>query len=80
MCSQMSRQPLPIEEINQIHEDCKNLGLLVGRGGLFSQVRNHLSSLTLTPAGTLGDPAAPPKAQASSKERAVMYSGHKAAL
>ncbi|XP_004583825.2 alanine--glyoxylate aminotransferase 2, mitochondrial [Ochotona princeps] len=33
----MSRQPLPIEEVNQIHEDCKNLGLLVGRGGLFSQ-------------------------------------------
>ncbi|XP_062068500.1 alanine--glyoxylate aminotransferase 2, mitochondrial isoform X1 [Lepus europaeus] len=33
----MSRQPLPIEEINQIHEDCKNMGLLVGRGGIFSQ-------------------------------------------
>jgi hypothetical protein len=40
--SQMSRQPLPREEINQIHEDCKDMGLLVGRGGIFSQVRKRL--------------------------------------
>uniref|UniRef100_A0A8C5USF6 Alanine--glyoxylate aminotransferase 2, mitochondrial n=1 Tax=Microcebus murinus TaxID=30608 RepID=A0A8C5USF6_MICMU len=32
-----SRKPLPREEVNQIHEDCKRLGLLVGRGGIFSQ-------------------------------------------
>uniref|UniRef100_A0A8C8YEP5 Alanine--glyoxylate aminotransferase 2, mitochondrial n=1 Tax=Prolemur simus TaxID=1328070 RepID=A0A8C8YEP5_PROSS len=33
----VSRKPLPREELNQIHEDCKRLGLLVGRGGIFSQ-------------------------------------------
>uniref|UniRef100_A0A2K6EU91 Alanine--glyoxylate aminotransferase 2, mitochondrial n=1 Tax=Propithecus coquereli TaxID=379532 RepID=A0A2K6EU91_PROCO len=33
----VSRKPLPREEVNQIHEDCKRLGLLVGRGGIFSQ-------------------------------------------
>ncbi|XP_005078059.1 alanine--glyoxylate aminotransferase 2, mitochondrial isoform X2 [Mesocricetus auratus] len=33
----MSRQPLPKTEVNQIHEDCKDMGLLVGRGGNFSQ-------------------------------------------
>ncbi|XP_004453396.2 alanine--glyoxylate aminotransferase 2, mitochondrial [Dasypus novemcinctus] len=32
-----SRQPLPLEEINQIHEDCKDMGLLIGRGGIFYQ-------------------------------------------
>uniref|UniRef100_A0A2K5N8M8 Alanine--glyoxylate aminotransferase 2, mitochondrial n=1 Tax=Cercocebus atys TaxID=9531 RepID=A0A2K5N8M8_CERAT len=38
----MSRRPLPREEVNQIHEDCKHMGLLVGRGGIFSQVRERL--------------------------------------
>ncbi|KAG3266802.1 alanine--glyoxylate aminotransferase 2, transcript variant X4 [Ictidomys tridecemlineatus] len=33
----MSRQPLPPQEVSQIHEDCKNMGLIVGRGGIFSQ-------------------------------------------
>nr|prf Ala-glyoxylate aminotransferase 2 [Rattus norvegicus] len=33
----ISRQPLPKTEVNQIHEDCKDMGLLVGRGGNFSQ-------------------------------------------
>ncbi|KAM5168651.1 alanine--glyoxylate aminotransferase 2, mitochondrial isoform 1-T1 [Callospermophilus lateralis] len=33
----MSRQPLPLQEVSQIHEDCKNMGLIVGRGGIFSQ-------------------------------------------
>ncbi|XP_054942856.1 alanine--glyoxylate aminotransferase 2, mitochondrial [Physeter macrocephalus] len=33
----MSRQPLPREEVNQIHQDCKRMGLLIGRGGTFSQ-------------------------------------------
>ncbi|XP_045704243.1 alanine--glyoxylate aminotransferase 2, mitochondrial isoform X3 [Phyllostomus hastatus] len=32
-----SRQPLPREEVSQIHEDCKRMGLIIGRGGLFSQ-------------------------------------------
>ncbi|NXT81835.1 AGT2 aminotransferase, partial [Zapornia atra] len=32
-----SRQPLPAEEINQIWEDCKDMGVLIGRGGLYSQ-------------------------------------------
>lgn len=33
----ISRQPLPKTEVYQIHEDCKDMGLLVGRGGNFSQ-------------------------------------------
>ncbi|XP_046527590.1 alanine--glyoxylate aminotransferase 2, mitochondrial isoform X1 [Equus quagga] len=33
----MSRQPLPPEEVSQIHEDCKHMGLLVGKSGVFSQ-------------------------------------------
>ncbi|XP_032941453.1 alanine--glyoxylate aminotransferase 2, mitochondrial isoform X5 [Catharus ustulatus] len=32
-----SRRPLPAEEINQIWEDCKDMGVLIGRGGLYSQ-------------------------------------------
>ncbi|XP_036984948.2 alanine--glyoxylate aminotransferase 2, mitochondrial isoform X1 [Artibeus jamaicensis] len=32
-----SRQPLPREEVSQIQEDCKRMGLIIGRGGLFSQ-------------------------------------------
>ncbi|XP_036614204.1 alanine--glyoxylate aminotransferase 2, mitochondrial isoform X1 [Trichosurus vulpecula] len=34
---QDSRQPLPLKEMNLIHEDCKDMGLILGRGGLFSQ-------------------------------------------
>lgn len=32
-----SRHPLPAEEINQIWEDCKDMGVLIGRGGLYNQ-------------------------------------------
>ncbi|OXB79160.1 UNVERIFIED_CONTAM: hypothetical protein H355_006619 [Colinus virginianus] len=32
-----SRRPLPSEEINQIWEDCKDMGVLIGRGGLYNQ-------------------------------------------
>ncbi|XP_027682299.2 alanine--glyoxylate aminotransferase 2, mitochondrial [Chelonia mydas] len=32
-----SRQPLPAEEMNQIWEDCKDMGVLIGRGGIYSQ-------------------------------------------
>lgn len=42
MYLQVSHQPLPREEVNQIHHDCKCMGLLIGRGGLFSQVRKRL--------------------------------------
>ncbi|XP_020851286.1 alanine--glyoxylate aminotransferase 2, mitochondrial isoform X2 [Phascolarctos cinereus] len=34
---QDSRQPLPRKEMNLIHEDCKDMGVILGRGGLFSQ-------------------------------------------
>ncbi|XP_074138799.1 alanine--glyoxylate aminotransferase 2, mitochondrial [Sminthopsis crassicaudata] len=34
---QDSRQPLSLQEVNLIHEDCKDMGLIVGRGGLFNQ-------------------------------------------
>ncbi|XP_077672871.1 alanine--glyoxylate aminotransferase 2, mitochondrial isoform X2 [Eretmochelys imbricata] len=32
-----SRQPLPAEEMSQIWEDCKDMGVLIGRGGIYSQ-------------------------------------------
>ncbi|XP_066037151.1 alanine--glyoxylate aminotransferase 2, mitochondrial [Chamaea fasciata] len=32
-----SRRPLPAEEVSQIMEDCKDMGVLLGRGGLYSQ-------------------------------------------
>uniref|UniRef100_F6UI14 Alanine--glyoxylate aminotransferase 2, mitochondrial n=1 Tax=Ornithorhynchus anatinus TaxID=9258 RepID=F6UI14_ORNAN len=34
---QESRQPLPAKEMNAIHDDCKNMGLLIGKGGLYGQ-------------------------------------------
>ncbi|XP_061472138.1 alanine--glyoxylate aminotransferase 2, mitochondrial isoform X2 [Rhineura floridana] len=30
-------EPLPVEEMKQIWEDCKDMGVLIGRGGLFLQ-------------------------------------------
>ncbi|XP_008060864.1 alanine--glyoxylate aminotransferase 2, mitochondrial isoform X2 [Carlito syrichta] len=44
----MSRQPLSREEVNQIHEDCKNMGLLIGRGGIFSQTFRIAPSMCIT--------------------------------
>ncbi|KAJ7424067.1 Alanine--glyoxylate aminotransferase 2, mitochondrial [Pitangus sulphuratus] len=32
-----SRCPLPAEEVGQIWEDCKDMGVLIGRGGLYNQ-------------------------------------------
>ncbi|XP_015681804.1 alanine--glyoxylate aminotransferase 2, mitochondrial [Protobothrops mucrosquamatus] len=32
-----TRQPLPAEEMDQIWEDCKDMGLLIGKGGIYSQ-------------------------------------------
>ncbi|XP_053159716.1 alanine--glyoxylate aminotransferase 2, mitochondrial isoform X2 [Hemicordylus capensis] len=32
-----SRQPLPVEEMNAIWEDCKDMGVLIGKGGLYNQ-------------------------------------------
>ncbi|XP_070267520.1 alanine--glyoxylate aminotransferase 2, mitochondrial isoform X1 [Myotis yumanensis] len=43
-----SRQPLPREEVSQIHEDCRQMGLIVGRGGLFSQTFRIAPSLCIT--------------------------------
>ncbi|XP_036919049.1 alanine--glyoxylate aminotransferase 2, mitochondrial isoform X2 [Sturnira hondurensis] len=40
-----SCQPLPREEVDQIHEDCKRMGLIIGRGGLFSQTFRIAPSL-----------------------------------
>ncbi|XP_019373817.1 PREDICTED: alanine--glyoxylate aminotransferase 2, mitochondrial [Gavialis gangeticus] len=31
------RQPLPIEEIGEIWEDCKDMGVLIGKGGIYGQ-------------------------------------------
>ncbi|XP_039698624.1 alanine--glyoxylate aminotransferase 2, mitochondrial isoform X1 [Pteropus medius] len=44
----MSCQPLPREEVSQIHEDCKNMGLLIGRGGIFSQTFRIAPSMCVT--------------------------------
>ncbi|XP_072807298.1 alanine--glyoxylate aminotransferase 2, mitochondrial isoform X3 [Vicugna pacos] len=43
-----SRQPLPCEEVNQIHQDCKYMGLLIGRGGIFSQTFRIAPSMCIT--------------------------------
>ncbi|KAM6470075.1 alanine--glyoxylate aminotransferase 2, mitochondrial [Liasis olivaceus] len=32
-----TRQPLPAEEIDQIWEDCKDMGVLIGKGGMYLQ-------------------------------------------
>ncbi|XP_032061931.1 alanine--glyoxylate aminotransferase 2, mitochondrial isoform X2 [Aythya fuligula] len=32
-----TRHPLPTEEISEIWEDCKDMGVLIGRGGLYNQ-------------------------------------------
>nr|XP_034379447.1 alanine--glyoxylate aminotransferase 2, mitochondrial isoform X3 [Arvicanthis niloticus] len=44
----ISRQPLPKTEVNQIHEDCKDMGLLVGRGGNFSQTFRIVPPMCVT--------------------------------
>ncbi|XP_030669641.1 alanine--glyoxylate aminotransferase 2, mitochondrial isoform X1 [Nomascus leucogenys] len=44
----ISRRPLPCEEVNQIHEDCKHMGLLVGRGSIFSQTFRIAPSMCIT--------------------------------
>uniref|UniRef100_A0A8C6E102 Alanine--glyoxylate aminotransferase 2, mitochondrial n=1 Tax=Moschus moschiferus TaxID=68415 RepID=A0A8C6E102_MOSMO len=44
----VSHQPLPREEVNQIHHDCKCMGLLIGRGGLFSQTFRIAPSMCIT--------------------------------
>ncbi|XP_004647254.1 alanine--glyoxylate aminotransferase 2, mitochondrial isoform X1 [Octodon degus] len=44
----MSRRPLPQEEVNQIHEDCKDMGLLLGRGGIFSQTFRVVPPMCIT--------------------------------
>ncbi|KAB1281583.1 Alanine--glyoxylate aminotransferase 2; mitochondrial [Camelus dromedarius] len=43
-----SHQPLPCEEVNQIHQDCKCMGLLIGRGGIFSQTFRIAPSMCIT--------------------------------
>nr|XP_054209150.1 alanine--glyoxylate aminotransferase 2, mitochondrial isoform X2 [Homo sapiens] len=44
----ISCRPLPREEVNQIHEDCKHMGLLVGRGSIFSQTFRIAPSMCIT--------------------------------
>ncbi|XP_058420239.1 alanine--glyoxylate aminotransferase 2, mitochondrial isoform X2 [Diceros bicornis minor] len=44
----MSRQPLPPEEVNEIHEDCKHMGLLIGKGGIFFQTFRIAPSMCIT--------------------------------
>ncbi|XP_027953873.1 alanine--glyoxylate aminotransferase 2, mitochondrial isoform X1 [Eumetopias jubatus] len=44
----VSSQPLPQEEVNEIHEDCKSMGLLIGRGGIFAQTFRIAPSMCIT--------------------------------
>nr|KAF6439675.1 alanine--glyoxylate aminotransferase 2 [Rousettus aegyptiacus] len=44
----ISCQPLPSEEVSQIHEDCKDMGLLIGRGGIFSQTFRIAPSMCIS--------------------------------
>ncbi|XP_008833553.1 alanine--glyoxylate aminotransferase 2, mitochondrial isoform X1 [Nannospalax galili] len=43
-----SRRPLPLKEVNQIHEDCKDMGLIMGRGGPFSQTFRIMPPMCVT--------------------------------
>ncbi|KAL8203995.1 UNVERIFIED_CONTAM: alanine--glyoxylate aminotransferase 2 [Gekko kuhli] len=43
-----SRQPLPAEEISEIFEDCKDMGLLFGKGGLHFQTFRIKPPLCIT--------------------------------
>lgn len=36
--AQTSRDPLPPEAISEIFEDVKDMGVLIGKGGLYGQV------------------------------------------
>lgn len=44
MYLQVSCEPLSREEVGEIHDNCKRMGLLIGRGGIFAQVRERLVS------------------------------------
>uniref|UniRef100_A0A8C0LYN5 Alanine--glyoxylate aminotransferase 2, mitochondrial n=1 Tax=Canis lupus familiaris TaxID=9615 RepID=A0A8C0LYN5_CANLF len=44
----MSRQPLPREEVNEIHDNCKRMGLLIGKGGIFAQTFRIAPSMCIT--------------------------------
>ncbi|XP_022349234.1 alanine--glyoxylate aminotransferase 2, mitochondrial isoform X2 [Enhydra lutris kenyoni] len=44
----VSCQPLPREEVNEIHDDCKRMGLLIGRGGIFAQTFRIAPSMCIT--------------------------------
>lgn len=35
---QVSRDPLPPEAMNEIFEDVKDMGVLIGKGGIYGQV------------------------------------------
>lgn len=36
--SQVSRDPLPAEAMGEIFEDVKDMGVLIGKGGVYGQV------------------------------------------
>lgn len=41
---QTSREPLPTDAVNEIFEDIKDMGVLIGKGGLYGQVLYHIAS------------------------------------
>ena len=43
--SQVSRDPLPGDEVASIWEDTKEMGVLIGKGGLFGNVNITLAKI-----------------------------------
>ncbi|XP_062984227.1 alanine--glyoxylate aminotransferase 2, mitochondrial [Elgaria multicarinata webbii] len=43
-----TRQPLPVEEMNEIMEDCKDMGVLIGKGGIHFQTFRIKPPLCIT--------------------------------
>lgn len=45
---QVSREPLPPEGMNDIFEDVKDMGVLIGKGGIYGQVKHPPSTFILS--------------------------------
>ncbi|XP_058851649.1 alanine--glyoxylate aminotransferase 2, mitochondrial isoform X2 [Acipenser ruthenus] len=44
----VSREPLPGVEMNEIFEDCKDMGLLIGKGGVYGQMSRIKPPMCIT--------------------------------
>lgn len=50
---QVSRDPLPTEDMLEIFEEVKDMGVLIGKGGLYGQVPQHTTHTYVTRSKTL---------------------------